>query len=98
MKYFEVVVQVRHESEDSKGNVKVKKVSEIYLVDAMTVTEAEARVVKHLSGLRDFEVVQAKNSKILEVVSAESKPKPKTVVNNSKELPVEKDEDISEVI
>lgn len=97
MKYFEVVVQVRHESEDSKGNVKVKKVSEIYLVDAMTITEAEARVVKHLSGLRDFEVVQAKSSKILEVVSVEVKEsKPK--VNNSKELPIEKDDDLSELI
>lgn len=97
MKYFEVVVQVRHESEDSKGNVKVKKASEIYLVDAMTVTEAEARVVKHLSGLRDFEVVQAKSSKILEVVSVEVKEsKPK--VNNSKELPIEKDDDLSELI
>lgn len=97
MKYFEVVVQVRHESEDSKGNVKIKKVSEIYLVDAMTVTEAEARVVKHLSGLRNFEVVQAKSSKILEVVSVETKEsKPKA--NYSKELPMEKDDDISELI
>ena len=37
-KYFEVTVQVKLESEDSKGNVKVKRVSELYLVDAMSVT------------------------------------------------------------
>lgn len=91
MKYFEVVVQVRHESEDSKGNVKVKKLSEVYLVDAVSVTEAEARIVKLLSGtIRDFEVIQVKSSKIIEVVGV---PAPKTKeVNNSKELPTEKEE------
>jgi hypothetical protein len=96
MKYFEVVVEIRHESEDSKGNVKVKKVKETYLVDALTVTEAEARVVKLFSNFsQDFEVVQVKGSKILEVVNAETKqkPKPDPILNNKKELPKEFDED-----
>ena len=79
MKYFEVLVQVRTESEDSKGNVKVKKNSELYLVDAMSVTEAEARVVKLFSNSTfDFEVVSVRNSKVLEVISYEA-PKKKAI-------------------
>jgi hypothetical protein len=75
-KYFEVTVQVKLESEDSKGNVKVKRVSELYLVDAMSVTEAEARVVKLFEGSpTDFEVVIVKGSKVLEVISADEKSK-----------------------
>jgi hypothetical protein len=101
MKYFEVVVQIRQESEDSKGNVKVKRIKEVYLVDAMSVTEAEARVVKLFSNFsQDFEVVQVKGSKIVEVVSADTKakPKPDPILNNSKELPTEKEEDLTEAI
>ena len=101
MKYFEVVVQIRQESEDSKGNVKVKRIKEVYLVDAMSVTEAEARVVKLFANFsQDFEVIQVKGSKIVEVVSAETKakPKPDVILNNNKELPVEKDEDLTEAI
>jgi Domain of unknown function (DUF4494) len=99
MKYFEVVVQIRQESEDSKGNVKIKRIKETYLVDAMSVTEAEARVVKLFANFsQDFEVVQVKGSKILEVVSAETKAKPKPdPIKNSKELPEDKD-DLSDVI
>ena len=44
-KYFEVTVTVQHEVDGGKGGTKIKKVRESYLVDAMTVTEAEARVV-----------------------------------------------------
>ena len=101
MKYFEVVVQIRQESEDSKGNVKVKRIKEVYLVDAMSVTEAEARVVKLFANFsQDLEVIQVKGSKIVEVVSAETKakPKPDAILNNTKELPVEKDEDLTEAI
>jgi hypothetical protein len=71
-KYFEVTVQVKLESEDSKGNVKVKNVNEQYLVDAMSCTEAEARVVKKFTGATvDFEVVSVRGSKIIEVINAE---------------------------
>ena len=45
-KYYEVLVELRMESESPKGGVKIKKVKESYLVDAMSVTEAEARVVQ----------------------------------------------------
>ena len=69
-KYFEVTVQIKLESEDSKGNVKIKNINEQYLVDAMTCTEAEARVVKKFSGATvDFQVVSVKGSKIIEVIT-----------------------------
>lgn len=80
MKYFEVMVQVTNESEDSKGNVRIKKNKEIYLVDAMSCTEAEARVVKLYQGFaQDFEVVSVRGSKILEVVTADTKKETKSV-------------------
>lgn len=74
MKYYEVTVQVKTETEDSKGNVKVKRSNELYLVDAMSITEAEARVVKLFSGTTfDFSVVSVKGSKVLEVINADTK-------------------------
>jgi hypothetical protein len=72
MKYFEVIVQVKLESEDSKGNVKIKTLNEVYLVDAMSCTEAEARVTQKFAGaITDFEVVSVKGSKIIDVINAE---------------------------
>jgi len=64
--YFQVKVQFT--VEDSKG--KVKKQSVNYLVDAQSVTEAEARMVQHLrdAGEQEFEVKAASESKIHEVV------------------------------
>ena len=52
------------------GNGKVKKITERYLVDAMSVTEAEARVVEDLSkgGANDFEIVAAGVSRIIKVI------------------------------
>jgi len=72
MKYFEVTVQITIESEDGKGNVKVKKNNELFLVDAMSVTEAEARVVKLFAGYtQDFEVISVRASKVVEVVTSD---------------------------
>ena len=71
-KYFEVTVTVQHEVDGGKGNTKIKKVRESYLVDAMTVTEAEARVVKEFekAGIQlDYEVSAARESKILQVIA-----------------------------
>ena len=90
MKYFEVMVQVTTESEDSKGNVRIKKNKEIYLVDAMSCTEAEARVVKLYQGFtQEFEVISVRGSKILEVVTATTKKETKSV--NVKEENNDKD-------
>lgn len=51
--------------------VKTKKAKEIYLVDAQSVTEAEARTVKDFedSGVQiDYKVSGAKESRILRVI------------------------------
>jgi hypothetical protein len=95
MKFFEVSVEIKLESEDLKGGVKIKKVKENYLVDAMTVTEAEARVVKLFSDSgysQDYDVVGVKGSKIVEVVFPDTK---KVVIkkDNSNQLPKEKEEE-----
>jgi hypothetical protein len=94
MKYYEVMVEIVLESEDSKGNVKVKRNKEIYLVDAMSVTEAEARVVKLFSGFtQEFQVFGVKSSKIVEVIESEEK---KPLVKISSRIKTEKIEDETE--
>jgi len=74
MNYFEVLVEIKTETEGKKGAVSIKKVKETYLVDAMSVTEAEARVVKSFvqSGFSlDYEVVAVKGSRVIDVIAAE---------------------------
>jgi hypothetical protein len=78
MKYFEVLVSIKTETEGYKGALKIKNVKETYLVDAMSVTEAEARVIKLFaqSGFsQDFEVIGVRGSKVIEVVGAEEPKK-----------------------
>jgi len=88
MKYYEVMVEIVLESEDSKGNVKVKRNKEIYLVDAMSVTEAESRVIKLFSGFtQEFQVFGVKSSKIVEVIESEEK---KPLVKISSRIKTEK--------
>jgi hypothetical protein len=67
-KYFEVVVEVEVATLKN-GNPKLRK--EIYLVDAQSVTEAEARVVSDFeqSGIQiDYKVSGAKESRIILVI------------------------------
>ena len=65
-------VKVQFTVEDSKG--KVKKQNIIYLVDAHSVTEAEAKMIKFLTdiGEQEFEVKSASESVIAEVITADS--------------------------
>lgn len=75
-KYYEVLVELKMEIETNKGESRIKKVKETYLVDAMSVTEAEARVVKSFSDSgfsQDYSVVCVKGSKIIDVISSEQK-------------------------
>jgi hypothetical protein len=88
MNYYEVLVSIKTETEGYKGAVKIKSVKETYLVDAMSVTEAEARVVKLFaqSGFsQDFEVIGVKGSKVIEVVNAEQPKKPKVTKDEDNE-------------
>jgi len=67
-KFFEVTVEV---IVATLKNGKDKKAKETYLVDAMSVTEAEARVVKDFSdsGVQlDYKVSMAKESRVLRVI------------------------------
>jgi hypothetical protein len=65
-KYFEVTVAVVVATLKN-GKDKINK--EVYLVDALSVTEAEAKVVAHFSGVSlDYKVVSAKESRIHEVL------------------------------
>ena len=68
--YFNVKVQFRTESD----NGKVKKETINYLVDAMSVTEAEARTVEYLLSRDEeaFEVKAASEAKIAEVILADT--------------------------
>ena len=66
--FFNVKVQFTVEV-----NGKLKKQNIAYLVDAMSVTEAEAKMVEYLTaqGEQEFEVKAASESKIAEVILAE---------------------------
>lgn len=66
--FFQVKVQFRTES----NNGKVKNVTVNYLVDAQSVTEAEARTVEYLLSRDEeaFEVKAASEAKIAEVILA----------------------------
>jgi len=66
--FFNVKVQFTVEV-----NGKLKKQNVNYLVDAMSVTEAEARTVEYLTeqGENEFEVKAASEAKIAEVILQE---------------------------
>jgi len=68
MRYYQVKVEFK--TEDDKG--RIKRQSYLYLVDAQSVTEAEARTVKYLrdQSEEDFEIKSAGSSKILEVLAS----------------------------
>ena len=67
-KFFEVTVEVEVATLKN-GNPKLRK--EIYLVDAQSVTEAEARTVKDFeeSGIQiSYKVSGAKESRVIRVI------------------------------
>jgi hypothetical protein len=68
MSYYTARVQWVDVVDTPKGQ-KEKKVSETYLIDAMSVTEAEAKVVKDFEGYSfDFEVKGVNQSKIVKII------------------------------
>lgn len=69
--YFNVTVKIKRE--DDKGKVKVA--TERHLVDAMTVTEAEARVTKFLSAYpEEFTISSATDSRICQLITSKETP------------------------
>jgi hypothetical protein len=68
MAYYTARVQWVDVVDTPKGQ-KEKRVTESYLVDAMSVTEAEAKVVKDFEGYSfDFEVKGVTQSKIVKII------------------------------
>ena len=68
MSYYVAKIQLQQEVDTPKG-VKIKKTTETYLVEAMSVTEAEAKVVKDFAGYSmDFEVKSVTASKIVKIL------------------------------
>ena len=63
--FYEVQVEVEFESDSGR----VKKVKEYYLVKAVSVTDAEAKIYKEFEGEQnDWDVKMVKESKIRKVV------------------------------
>lgn len=68
MAYYVAKVQLIDEIDTPKG-VKQKKVTESYLIEALSVTEAEAKVVKDFVGYSfDFEVKSVTQSRIIKII------------------------------
>jgi hypothetical protein len=69
--YF--TVSVKLQIEDAKGKVKTK--TERYLVDAMSVTEAETRVVEYMQGtMSEYEISSAAQSRIQAIIHPKTTP------------------------
>ena len=68
MAYYTAKVQLTTLVDTPKGT-KEKKATEIYLVEALSVTEAEAKVEKDFgNSTLDFEVKAVNNSKIIKII------------------------------
>ena len=68
MSYYSVLVELEGEP---KRNGAPTKIREMYLVDAMSVTEAEAKTTKKLRDegtLQDFQVTKVTETKYLAVI------------------------------
>jgi hypothetical protein len=68
MSYFSVLVELEGEP---KRNGAPTKIREMYLVDALSVTEAEAKTVKKLTDegtIQDFQVTKVSETKYLAVI------------------------------
>ena len=64
MNYWQVTVQLEHENDRGR----IQRVKELYLVDAVSATEAEAKIYKEFDGEPNFSVVGVNQSKILKVI------------------------------
>lgn len=68
MSYYVAKVQLTDEVDTPKGP-KIKKTTETYLVEALSVTEAEAKVIEDFKGYTfDFEVKSVNASKIIKIL------------------------------
>ena len=68
---YKVTVKVEFQTEDRKGNVRIKYRKDSYLVlNAVNPTDAEAKMTKYLEGsIEDFEVESVVLTKFIDVVN-----------------------------
>jgi len=64
MNYWQVTVQLEHENDRGR----IQKVREQYLVNAISATEAEAKIYTEFEGESNFAVIGVNQSKILKVI------------------------------
>ena len=64
MNYWQVTVQLEHENDRGR----IQRVRELYLVDALSATEAEAKIYTEFEGESNFAVIGVNQSKILKVI------------------------------
>jgi hypothetical protein len=62
--YWQVTVQLQHETD--KG--KVQRINEQYIVNAVSATDAEAKIYKDFEGESDFEVIRVAQTKIIKII------------------------------
>lgn len=68
MGYYTAKVQLIETVDTLKGT-KEKRVTETYLVEALSVTEAEAKVIEDFKGVTfDFEVKSVTSNKIIKII------------------------------
>jgi len=68
MSYYMAKVQLVDTIDTPKG-VKEKRITETYLVEALSVTEAESKVIEDFKGYTmDFEVKSVSASKIIKII------------------------------
>lgn len=68
MGYYTAKIQLIDTIDTPKGT-KEKRITETYLVEALSVTEAEAKVVQDFKGVTfDFEVKSVTSSKIVKII------------------------------
>jgi len=61
--YYRVTIKMQFE--DKKGNIKFKK--DNYIVFAMSPTDVEAKLAKHL-GVEDYEIVGINTTAIVDII------------------------------
>jgi hypothetical protein len=68
MSYYTAKVQLVDSIDTPKGT-KEKRITETYLVEALSVTEAEAKVIEDFKGYSfDFEVKSVSANKIIKII------------------------------
>lgn len=64
MNYWTVTVQLEHENDRGR----IQRVKEQYLVNAISATDAEAKIYSDFEGESNFSVVGVVQSKIIKVI------------------------------